>query len=150
MLAAWDQAAGTAPGQQILVLRSDLARPDLADGLRRRECAVEAVTAYYTRALPVRPADRHALATGVMDTVLVTSGSVARALAPLSRSDHTLIACLGPVTAADARHVGLPVDVTAAQNTIEDLIEALDGATGPNRGHRTMSGPDLRPRPGDY
>lgn len=150
MLAAWDQAEGTGPGQQILVLRSDLARPELAEGLSQRGGVVEAVTAYDTHALPVSPADRHALASGVVDTVLVTSGSVARALAPLSRSDHTSIACLGPVTAGDARRSGLPVDLTAAQNTIEDLIEALDAALGPDPGTRTVSGANPRPRPGHH
>ncbi|MEC9006155.1 MAG: uroporphyrinogen-III synthase, partial [Nitrospirota bacterium] len=38
---------------------------------------------------------------------------------------HTIIGCIGPITAETAREQGLQVDVLARQNTIPALVEAL-------------------------
>jgi len=59
--------------------------------------------------------------------VLVSSGSVARQVAaqfaPLPES--TVIACIGPRTAFDARAAGLSVDVIAESRTTDSLVEGL-------------------------
>jgi uroporphyrinogen-III synthase len=39
--------------------------------------------------------------------------------------EQTLVACIGPQTAKDARAVGLRVDVVADQRSAASLIEAL-------------------------
>ena len=39
---------------------------------------------------------------------------------------HTVIACIGPSTAFDARAAGLPVHVTAEERTTESLVAALE------------------------
>jgi uroporphyrinogen-III synthase len=59
--------------------------------------------------------------------VLVTSGSVARQLAEQlpDLPDETVIACIGPRTAFDARAAGLPVHVIAEERTADSLIAAL-------------------------
>jgi uroporphyrinogen-III synthase len=59
--------------------------------------------------------------------VFVTSGSVAVqvheqfALIP----QETLVVCIGPRTAADARANGLRVDLVAAERSASSLIDAL-------------------------
>ena len=40
-------------------------------------------------------------------------------------TSHSVIACIGPITAQTAVEVGLPVTITAAENTIPALAEAI-------------------------
>ena len=39
--------------------------------------------------------------------------------------DASFIACIGPVTAATAREMGLRVDLEATEHTVEGLVDAL-------------------------
>jgi len=39
--------------------------------------------------------------------------------------DSSFIACIGPVTSATARELGLRVDLEASEHTVEGLVEAL-------------------------
>jgi uroporphyrinogen-III synthase len=59
--------------------------------------------------------------------VLVTSGSVARQvqaqLAPLPA--ETVVACIGPRTAFDARAAGLTVDLIAEDRSAVSLVDGL-------------------------
>jgi uroporphyrinogen-III synthase len=59
--------------------------------------------------------------------ILVTSGSVAEQvqlqLGPVPET--TLVACIGPRTATDARAAGLRVDLVAAERSAESLIQSL-------------------------
>jgi uroporphyrinogen-III synthase len=119
LLAEWN-AAG-----RILLLRSELAAPTLADGLRAVGCQVDDVVAYRTVPAEVGVSDRSQLRAGRADAALVSSGSVARALAELEPPVTTRIACLGPRTAAAARRAGLQVAVVAERQQIEVLVEAV-------------------------
>jgi uroporphyrinogen-III synthase len=67
------------------------------------------------------------LESGRIRGVLVTSGSVARQLAQQlpELPPETVIACIGPRTAFDARAAGLPVHVIAEERTADSLIDAL-------------------------
>ncbi|MFQ5344056.1 MAG: uroporphyrinogen-III synthase, partial [Anaerolineae bacterium] len=38
---------------------------------------------------------------------------------------NALVACIGPITAANAREHGIRVDVVAEKHTIDGLIEAI-------------------------
>jgi len=118
--------AGTEP-EHVLLLCSDLASPELAEGLRRRGHRVERVVAYRTRGVPLDAAVRVALSAPGPRAVLVTSGSVAQALAaePAAVRDGALVACLGPRTARAAREAGLPVHLVAPQRTAAALVTAL-------------------------
>jgi uroporphyrinogen-III synthase len=119
MLAQWN-AAG-----RILLLRSELAASTLADGLVAAGCRVDDVVAYRTRPAEVSASDRSQLQAGRADAALVTSGSVARALADLGPPTKTRIACLGPRTAAATREAGLQVAAVAQRQQIEALVEAV-------------------------
>jgi uroporphyrinogen-III synthase len=69
---------------------------------------------------------------GRIDIATFTSSSTVRNLvAMLGEADaltgegRPLIACIGPITAETARELGLKVDVTASEYTIEGLVAAL-------------------------
>jgi hypothetical protein len=67
-------------GDNVLVVRGDLAGPDLADGLQHRGAVVDDVVAYRTLEAPPssRSLLREAMAGHAFDAVLFTSGSTVR------------------------------------------------------------------------
>jgi uroporphyrinogen III methyltransferase/synthase len=68
-----------------------------------------------------------ALRAGV-DVVTFTSSSTVRNFVSLTEGldfGDPLIACIGPVTAATARELGLQVDLVAGTYTIDGLLESL-------------------------
>nr|WP_254787089.1 uroporphyrinogen-III synthase [Curtobacterium sp. MCBA15_001] len=114
----------------VLFPRSEIAPATLVDGLRARGIDVEDPVAYRT----VGTGDGPVLPDVVPDAVLVTSGSVARQvarrMAPLDPG--TVVACIGPGTAADARAVGLPVHVIGSARSAEALLDAVVVALDPS------------------
>jgi uroporphyrinogen-III synthase len=112
---------------RVLVPQSDIAEPNLVAGLGKLGLEVEFVTAYRTVGVPVSDAVLADVASGRIGAVLVSSGSVARQiaaqLAPLPEA--TLVACIGPRTAFDARAAGLTVDVIAEDRSADSLVAAL-------------------------
>jgi uroporphyrinogen-III synthase len=121
--------AGSAEGrrQTVLIPHSDIAEPTLVAGLADRGLDVTYVAAYRTVGLPVSEQVKADVASGRISAILVTSGSVARQvatqLAPLPAG--TVVACIGPRTAFDAREAGLVVDVIAESRSADALVEAL-------------------------
>ena len=112
---------------RVLIPQSDIAEPTLVAGLEQLGFAVEFVTAYRTVGVPVASEIRADVASGRIRGILVTSGSVARQiatqLAPLP--EGTVIACIGPRTAFDARAAGLTVHVIAEERSADALVDAL-------------------------
>lgn len=118
---------GDVSGQRILLPRADIARPVLSDGLRARGAQVDEVPAYHTIPGQPTPAAFDALRAGV-DVVIFTSSSTVRNFILLTEGleyGDPLIACIGPVTAATARELGLHVDMVAEEYTIDGLLKAL-------------------------
>ena len=111
----------------VLIPHSDLAEPTIVAGLAERGFAVEYVAAYRTVAVTVSEQVAADVTSGRINAVLVTSGSVARSLAeqlaPLPES--TVVACIGPRTAFDARDAGLTVHAIAETRSSEALVDAL-------------------------
>jgi uroporphyrinogen-III synthase len=127
LLAEWsDTGSGEVP-QRILALRSDIAKTTLTDGLRAMGHEVESVIAYRTVGVPVEPRIVDDVASGRVRAILVTSGSVANQVRQQFGDipEVTIIACIGPRTAADARAAGLRVDLIARERTARSLIDAL-------------------------
>lgn len=110
-----------------LVPQSELNDPTLEAGLARLHFDATFVSAYRTVGVPVLPAVAADVASGRIQAILVTSGSVARQIAgQLSPvPDTVIIACIGPRTAFDARAAGLPVHVIAEERSAESMLEAL-------------------------
>ena len=112
---------------RVLVPQSEIAEPTLVAGLQQLGFDTHFVAAYRTVGVPVDAAVAADVASGRIRAILVTSGSIARQvaaqLAPLPLD--TVVACIGPRTAFDARAVGLAVHVIADSRSAESLITAL-------------------------
>jgi uroporphyrinogen-III synthase len=112
---------------RVLIPQSDIAEPTLVAGLEKVGFAVEFVTAYRTVGVPIAAEIAADVAAGRVQALLVTSGSVARQvaaqLAPLP--EETVVVCIGPRTAFDARAAGLTVHVIAEERSAESLVGAL-------------------------
>lgn len=117
-------------GNSVLLPRSDIGRETLPDGLENLGALVTRVAAY-RNVVPEASRERleQALETGI-DVATFTSSSTVKHLVALLDGDvgklnSTAIACIGPVTAAAAREVGLTVHVEAGEYTIEGLVQAV-------------------------
>lgn len=130
---------------RVLVPQSDIAEPTLVAGLGALGLEVQFVSAYRTVGVPVADPVRADVASGRIRALLVSSGSVARQiaaqLAPLPEA--TVVACIGPRTAFDARAAGLRVDVIAEYRSAESLVAALAdyARTAPHEPPATAGGP---------
>jgi uroporphyrinogen-III synthase len=121
---------GDVAGRRILLPHAELAREVLADELRARGATVDEIAVYRTLPAAPDPAGLAELKRGV-EALTFTSGSAARNFAALAglpaAGPRPVVACIGPVTAAAARQAGLPVDVVAAEFTLDGLVAALAG-----------------------
>jgi uroporphyrinogen III methyltransferase/synthase len=100
----------------------------LAAGLRQRGWEIDDVTAYRTvRAAPPPAEIRDAIKSGGFQAVCFTSSSTVRNLVGIAGKPHarTVVAAIGPQTAATAREFGLRVDVQPEHPTVPALIDAL-------------------------
>jgi uroporphyrinogen III methyltransferase/synthase len=113
---------------RVFLPRADIATETLVAGLTERGWQIDDVTAYRTvRAAPPPAEIREAIKTGGFDAVLFTSSSTVRNLVGIAGKPHTssVIAVIGPHTAATAEELGLRVDVTAPKPSAALLAEAL-------------------------
>jgi uroporphyrinogen III methyltransferase / synthase len=116
------------PINRVLLPRADIATETLAAGLRERRWEIDDVTAYRTvRAAPPPAEIRDAIKSGGFQAVCFTSSSTVRNLVGIAGKPHarTVVACIGPQTAATAREFGLRVDVLPDTATVPALIDAL-------------------------
>lgn len=122
-----NQWPATSRGERVLIPQSDIAAPTLASGLSDLGLHVEAIAAYRTVGIPVSEDIVADVLAGSIHALLVTSGSVARAMrdqfGPLPKK--TIVACIGPYTAADARASGIRVDIVARERSAHGLVESL-------------------------
>jgi len=118
-------------GVEVLLARADIAPPLLADGLTAQGALVTEVSAY--RTVPAESSrDRllAALESKQIDLVTLTSSSTVRNLVDglggrRELLDGVAVASIGPVTSATASELGVRIDVTADEHTIDGLVRAL-------------------------
>ena len=116
------------PIDRILLPRADIATETLSAGLRAMGWEIDDVTAYRTvRAAPPAAEIRDAIKSGGFQAVCFTSSSTVRNLVGIAGKPHarTVVACIGPQTAATAKEFGLRVDVEPETATVPALIDAL-------------------------
>jgi uroporphyrinogen III methyltransferase/synthase len=117
--------------QRCLLLRADIARPELPERLRDAGAEVDEVVAYQTRRPEaLDPAVLDALREKRLDWATFTSSSTVRNLLDLLGDEAGLLdglscASIGPMTSQTLRDRGLPVTVEAAQAGVDPLIEAI-------------------------
>lgn len=116
------------PVSRVLLPRADLGTDVLVDGLVEKGWEVDDVVAYRTvRAAPPPPETREMIKSGDFDAVCFTSASTVKNLVGIAGKPHarTIIACIGPMTAAEAREQGLRVDVMPEVADVSSLVDAL-------------------------
>lgn len=118
-------------GKRVLLLRADIARPELPKRLAAAGADVTELTVYQTR----RPASLPenvllALREKQVDWITFTSASTARNLVELLGADRGLIqgiklASIGPVTSQAMRESGLVPMIEASESNVQGLVQAL-------------------------
>ncbi len=121
-------------GQSVLIPRAAVARELLPEQLGALGAKVRVVTAYRT-VLPDVDRERlkNLLTRGEIHAMTFTSSSTVRNYCDLFHTreemkkltDPYVIACIGPITAATARELNINVTLTAAENTIPALVQAI-------------------------
>jgi len=125
-------------GSRVLLPRAESAREILVEGLRAAGIVLDMVPAYKT----ISPGDKYKslieeqLISGRIHIITFTSSSTVtnffelfgreRAIALAARSH---IACIGPITAATARQLGLQVARVATEYTTDGLLNAIASGT---------------------
>lgn len=129
LLEVWPEFdEATDPINRVFLPRADIATDTLVAGLASLGWEVDDITAYRTvRAAPPAAHIREAIKGGGFDAVLFTSSSTVRNLIGIAGKPHagTVIACIGPQTAATAEEHGLRVHVLAERPAADVLAEAL-------------------------
>ncbi|WP_111766265.1 uroporphyrinogen-III synthase [Nakamurella deserti] len=118
----WPHATGN---RRVLLPSSEIGLTVLSDGLTAKGYRVDRVAAYAPRPLPASAAVTTDLRDGAYDAVLLTSPSLARAVAELRPADRIRMVAIGATTAAGAVAVGLRVDAVADDPTPTGLLTAL-------------------------
>ena len=116
------------PLDRVLVPSADVSVEPLMVGLSRLGWEVEEVTAYRTvRAAPPPAEVRDDIKTGMYDAVVFTSATAVRNMIGIAGKPHaaTIVAAIGPATAAACEIHGLRVDVVSDAPTFESLAEGL-------------------------
>ena len=115
-------------GARVLLPRAAGARDVLPDRLRAQGATVTVIETYRAVPPPGLAQRLAALLPGV-DIVTLTSSSIVRnfaaAVSEGSMPAEFRVACIGPITAATARELGLRVDIIAQEYTARGLVDAL-------------------------
>lgn len=124
----WRRVFPQAPRSNILVMRSDLASATVSDDLELAGHLVDVCISYRTVGVDLAPDVLRDLVADQFDSVLLTSLSVAMELARQLDAipRRTLFASLGSGTAREANRLGLRPSVTAAEQSAEGLLDAVE------------------------
>jgi uroporphyrinogen-III synthase len=120
---------GDVHDKRILLPRAAGAREILAQGLRDRGAQVDEIALYEARPEHSSARLRQVLEAGI-DIITLTSSSGAKALAQMAEGYRemlvsTPVACIGPITAGTARHLGLRVEAVAEEYNVRGLVTAI-------------------------
>lgn len=128
--------AASKPGDKILIYRAEEARDVLPVRLREAGRDTDVVAAYKTE---FAQDPDFAAKVASCDILTFTSASTVRGFvhnlrgpaAAAHAAQGKVVACIGPITADEARKSGLDVAITAQEFTANGLLAALQGVTTP-------------------
>lgn len=119
-------------GRKVLLPRADIARKVLPETLRSMGAEVDEVTAYRTVAGAGNTGELIKLLEDkrIHAVTFTSSSTVKNFMKKLGVENAGLlegvaVACIGPITSATARELGLNVDIEASEYTIDGLVEAI-------------------------
>ena len=120
---------GDVSGLNVLLPRAARARQDLAFDLKNRGAVITDLAVYDT----ISPTPDHAAVAELkhgVDAVTFTSSSTVQHFVEMTSEmpdilGHSLVACIGPITAATARELQIRVDIVAPEYTTEGVVKAL-------------------------
>jgi uroporphyrinogen III methyltransferase/synthase len=120
-------------GKRFVLLRADIGRPVIVDGLRQQGAAkVEDVAVYETHPARSLPADvTEALSNGSIHWITFTSSSTVRNFVGLIGEDQksmlasVKLASIGPITSQTMAELGLRPMVESETSNIDGLVEAI-------------------------
>jgi uroporphyrinogen III methyltransferase / synthase len=129
-------AKGSLTGQRVLIVRPDHLRDIVADDLNRRGAQVTDLVAYRTSPLsqdsPAVQDLYRMLLDGQVDAVTFTSPTAVRRFAQLIGEEQaadllntTVVAAIGPVTAAAATELGIKTTIMPDVYTVDGVVQAL-------------------------
>lgn len=116
--------------RNVLAFKSTIGRESVMQGLSRLGANVDLVSAYRT----VHAADSAETATaaynaGIDITTFTSSSTVSNLTAMLGGQadiiNNGIVACIGPITAATARELGLRVDIVPDTHNIAAMVDAI-------------------------
>ena len=139
------EESGPLRDQRVLVVRPDHVRDAVSEELRRRGATVTDLVAYRTSSATPDSPDVQALyrlmLDGGIDAVTFSSPTAVRRLTDLLGAEQaadllntTVVAAIGPVTAAAAHEVGIHTAIVADTFTIEGLVGELVKHFGRSKG----------------
>ncbi len=129
--AAVAAALGEVAGRRVLLPRADIGGEETVAALREAGAVVTEVVAYHTTPATADPEGLAALC-GRVDVVTFTSPSTVRNFLTLTGPGgrallaRSVVACIGPVTAAAVTELGLTPPLEASPSTAEGLLDILE------------------------
>ena len=117
---------GDLSGQNILLPRARLGRPQIVARLRSQGAHVTDVPLYDTVTAVPDPAALEELALGYEAITFASPSSVHGFLEISGKPiNSAVVVCIGPITAEAAAECGLPVTLTADEYTLDGIVQAL-------------------------
>jgi len=128
-----DSLASDASSKRFLIPQSNLSRDTLTIKLRVAGANVDEVIAYHTSTAQPELSSIESMCSGVDVITFASPSSVNGFVDVLNENNldihnlpnNPLIACIGQVTAAAVREVGLQVHIEAQEHTIKGLVAAM-------------------------
>jgi uroporphyrinogen III methyltransferase/synthase len=119
-------ALGDLTGRHVLLPRSDIAGDELPAALRAQGARVTTVTAYRTATADTLSELPALLDRGVGAVVFASPSAVRFSVQAAPAVAWPPIVCIGPVTAAEARRLGLSVAAIASEADSAGIVTALE------------------------
>jgi uroporphyrinogen III methyltransferase/synthase len=117
-------------GKRVLLPRAEEGSAELPPSLEALGAEVKHISLYRTEIPHNAGIQVHEALRGGLDVATFTSPSAVRSMVSvlegrMEQLAPVVLACIGPVTAEEARHKGLEIDVVASEHTSEGLVQAL-------------------------